>query len=122
MTVTTVTCHGPECGRPAKAAGLCGAHHQQKIRGKTLTRVRRRSSTPVVDRVIDALWCIGHAATVTEIIERSGVHRDAVNRAMRDHADLFVEAGTVHVEGRFRPVPAYRLSDAGMARLNGETP
>lgn len=119
MTTTTATCSGPECDRPAASLGLCNAHHQQHKRGKPLTQLRYRNTTPVIDRAVDALWCIGHAATVTEIAERAGATRDAVAHAMRRNPALFVEAGVVVVGERHRPVPVWRLSDAGVDRLAG---
>lgn len=40
------TCQAPECGRPARARGLCASHHRQQLRGKALAPLRAGPGRP----------------------------------------------------------------------------
>lgn len=54
MTTATRLCAFPECGKPARKAGLCWGHYDQKVKGKPLKPIKRgkqlmRNRTCAVD-------------------------------------------------------------------------
>lgn len=47
--MTTATCHGPDCDRPARAGKLCPAHYQQRRRGQEQLRPLRGTTQSLVN-------------------------------------------------------------------------